>query len=143
MIIKVLSTSNYDHMRRALFDQWHMQQLFVQMCSIQVINRPGDIGCFENLQAIFQKFSCGLAQCANSFGVSVGLPDLDLSVIQEAINTASGHLCLHKYIVNVLAFSCELMDDRQRGWFGFDHWYTELMEIAVFGTAEAPIMIED
>ncbi|KAF8810508.1 hypothetical protein BYT27DRAFT_7207259 [Phlegmacium glaucopus] len=142
MIIKVLSTSNYDHVRRALFDQWHMQRSFVRMCSIQVINRPGDIGCFENLVSGL-RFSRGLAQCARSFGVPTELPDLDISVIQEAINTAGEHFRLHKYIVDALAFSCELMDDRQLNWFGFDRWYAELMEIAIFGTAEDPIVVED
>ena len=91
----------------------------------------------------FQKYLHNLSQCARSFGVLLEFSDLDLSVIQEAISTGAEYAALYQYLAHAIAYTCEMMDDRQREWLGFDRWYGEMMEYAVFGSVEDPIIIDD
>jgi len=91
----------------------------------------------------FQNYFHCLRSSAALFEVNLTLSDFDLSIIQEAIGTTRTHLGLHKYLDESIAYMCEMMDDHQREWLGFGRWYADLMEAAVFGSADEPILVED
>jgi len=91
----------------------------------------------------FQKYLRNLAECTRSFGVVLDLNNLDISVVQESVTMGTEYPALHKYLADAVAYMCEMMSDHQRDWLGFDRWYQEIMEYAMFGTPKRPIVIDN
>ncbi|KAF8801510.1 hypothetical protein BYT27DRAFT_7341980, partial [Phlegmacium glaucopus] len=127
MIIKVLSDSTFGYMQRVVRDQWEMQRSFVRTQAVRAIGYSGTSARFEDffseLRYLHQLYECG-----KSFDVVLRIGDPDVAIIQDAINIASDHPELEKFLAESLAYSHELMDERQRECFGFNGWYAGLME---------------
>jgi hypothetical protein len=68
---------------------------------------------------------------------------LDLSVFQEAVCAEAEFPFLHHHLPEAVGYVSELSTSEQRDRLGFKRWYRELMELAVFGDAEGPIVIQD
>ena len=80
--------------------------------------------------------------CARGFGAVLVITDLDLSTYQEALSVGTTHPELEGFVPEGVAHLCEMMTETQRGWKGFERWYTTMMEIAVFGSKENPLEVD-
>jgi hypothetical protein len=83
-----------------------------------------------------------LAICARSFGVVLDLKDLDLSIFQDAIITATSSDMLQEYSPDAVAYLSEMMSPEQKDWRGFELWHRTMMDYAVFGSEENPINVD-
>jgi hypothetical protein len=71
------------------------------------------------------------------------LADLDLSIFQDAVTAVSIAPPLHQYLPEAVAYLLDMTTVQQREMEGFGRWYHEMHELAVFGTEEDPIIIEE
>ena len=71
------------------------------------------------------------------------LADIDLSIFQEAVSAGATSAAIHQYLPNAVSYLCKMMSPGQKEWTGFDRWYLEMMDFAVFGTEEDPIVINE
>ncbi|KAF8800336.1 hypothetical protein BYT27DRAFT_7262981 [Phlegmacium glaucopus] len=108
----------------------------------RVVGNPGSATHFEGFLSEM-RYLHQVHKCGKSFNLLLHIGDLNTSVIQDAINTTGDHRVLEKFLAELLAYSHELMDERQRECFGFNGWYAGLMEKAIFGSAEDPIDVEE
>jgi hypothetical protein len=63
-------------------------------------------------------------------------------MFQEAISTASSSGLLQPLIPNAVAYLSNLIKDEQSRWEGFEQWNHTMMDFAVFGSEENPIVEE-
>jgi len=71
------------------------------------------------------------------------LADLDLSIFQDAVTAASIAPPLHQCLPEAVAYLLDMTSINQREMEGFGRWYHEMLEFAVFGTEDDPIIIEE
>jgi hypothetical protein len=81
--------------------------------------------------------------CARSFGAVLELPDIDVSIFQDAVSSGTTAPILHLAIPNAVAHLSDMMTEEQRNWRGFERWYRVMMDFVVFGTEEEPIEVEE
>lgn len=81
--------------------------------------------------------------CAKPFGTILEISDLKMSVYQDAASVGSTAECLQQFVPGAVAHVAGMMTDQQRDWRGFDEWYCRMMEMAVFGDENDPILVEE
>lgn len=81
--------------------------------------------------------------CARLFGAVLKLTDLKVCLFQEAITLATASKELQEFMPNAVAYLRSSMSPEQKDWCGFDCWYRVMMDIAVFGTEENLIEVEE
>ena len=84
-----------------------------------------------------------LSACARTFGAVLELADLDLSIFQEAVAVATVAPALHPDLPNAVAYLFDMTSIQQREMEGFGRWYHEMLDMAVFGTEDDPIIVEE
>ena len=84
-----------------------------------------------------------LSACARTFGSVLELANLDLSIFQDAINSAAADVALHPYLPEAVAYLFDITSLEQREMEAFGRWYHEIIEHAVFGTEDDPIIINE
>lgn len=84
-----------------------------------------------------------MSECARTFGAVLELADLDLSIFQDAVSVATGDPVLQQFLPNAVAYLFDMTSIQQREKEGFGRWYHEMLDMAVFGTEDDPIMIEE
>lgn len=80
--------------------------------------------------------------CVKEFERGVGMSDIDLTVLQEAVSLAATKPELRQYAAQTIGCISVMMDDRQARWFGFDRLYLEALEVAVTRIVEEPVNLE-
>ena len=81
--------------------------------------------------------------CARTFGEILELADIDLSIFQEAVTAGSTSHELRQLLPNAVAYLFDMTTITQREMEGFGRWYHDMMDLAVFGMEDDPIIIED
>jgi hypothetical protein len=71
------------------------------------------------------------------------LADIDLSIFQDAVTVAIRDPALHPFLPEAVAYLFDMTSLQQREMEGFGHWYHDMVEHAVFGTEDDPIIIEE
>ena len=84
-----------------------------------------------------------MSSCARTFGAVLEFSDLDLSIFQEAVSVSSHDPALHPFLPNAVAYLLDMSSLAQREMEGFGRWYHEMIDMAVFGTEDDPIFIEE
>ena len=84
-----------------------------------------------------------MSDCARTFGEILQLSDLDLSIFQDAVTKASRNADLQQFLPNAVAFLLDLSSMEQREMEVFAGWYHDMMDLAVFGTEDDPIIIDE
>ena len=67
----------------------------------------------------------------------------DLSIFQDAVTKASRNADLQQFLPNAVAFLLDLSSMEQREMEVFAGWYHDMMDLAVFGTEDDPIIIDE
>jgi hypothetical protein len=87
---------------------------------------------------LYEIFSCG-----RDFDLDLQISDPDLQLIQNTITLSTEVADLATYLPDLVAYTCGIMDRRQKEWTGFENWYIKTMEAGVFGrSADRPIDVD-
>ena len=84
-----------------------------------------------------------MSECTRNFGETLQLADLDLSTFQDAVTKVSRNADLQQYLPNAVAFLLDLLLLEQREMEVFGCWYHDMIDLAVFGTEDDPIIIDE
>ena len=161
MIVKAISDAHYALVQRVCFDQWYLQKCHGRLRAVEIISTPPDVDAFKRFVfelvhnfsfetsssflnfTDFQRHLRQLSSFARTFGAILELANLDLSIFQEAVSTAIAAPELHEYLPDAVGYLCDMTTLQQRDWEGFARWYHDMLELAVFGTEDNPIFVEE
>ena len=84
-----------------------------------------------------------MSLCARTFGAVLQLAGLDLSIFQDAVSITTHTPKLHQFLPNAVAYLFDMTTDEHKEMESYCHWYHEIIEYAVFGTEDDPIIIDE
>ena len=84
-----------------------------------------------------------MSLCARTFGAVFQLAGLNLSIFQDAVSIATHAPELHQFLPNAVAYLFDMTADEHKEMEGYRRWYHEMIEYAVFGTEDDPIIIDE